>query len=133
MKQNRIEEGRFTQNAHGLGTVSEAMVRQRAKEIALISGRSEVLDHDLDQAWRELTGHEGLVPDADPEELIPEENRAPDNHGSVGQRVEAVPAPDEQTFAETLVEEGVQDAEHDQMVKATRNALNRDKDGSPEE
>jgi hypothetical protein len=32
-----------------------------------------------------------------------------------------------------LVEEGVQDAEHDQMVKATRNALNQDRDGTPEE
>ena len=38
-------------------------------------------------------------------------------------------APDEQTFAEKLVEEGVEDAEQDQMVKATEASLKRDTGG----
>ncbi len=128
MKENRIEEGRFSERAHGLGTVTPEMVRQRARELALIAGRPEqMLDSDLDQARRELQGEERLVPEPTAGEEIPEEDRwevTPDN---TGQRAETVPASDEQTFAEKLVEEGVEDAEQDQMVRATRESLRRDK------
>ena len=64
MKQNRIEEGRLSEKGRGLGTVTEKMVRKRARELAVINGRNEnqVLDSDLEQARRELTGEEGLVP-----------------------------------------------------------------------
>lgn len=127
MKENRIEEGRFTENGRGLGTVTEEMVRARARELALINGRPEqVLDSDLDQARRELQGEERLNPEPSAAEEIPEEDRweiVPDN---TGQQAPTVPAPDEQTFAERLVEEGVEDAEQDQMVKATRESLRRD-------
>jgi hypothetical protein len=37
-----------------------------------------------------------------------------------------MPAPDEQTVAEKLVDEGVADAEHDQEIQATRNEARRD-------
>jgi hypothetical protein len=46
--------------------------------------------------------------------------------GSQGHQVENVPPADEQTFAEKLVAEGVEDAEQDQMVRATRQSLRRD-------
>jgi hypothetical protein len=127
MKKNPIEEGRFSENARGLGTVTEKMVRQRAAELALISGRpDQVLDSDLDQARRELQGEERLNPERTAAEKLPEEDRwevTPDNEGT---QAPTVPAPDEQTFAEKLVEEGVEDAELDQMVKATRQSARRD-------
>jgi len=128
MKENRIEEGRFTEHAHGLGTVTEAMVRQRARELALINGRSEdqVLDSDLDQAHRELTGEERLEPQSSPAEELTEESRWVGVPESIGHQAPTVPAPDEQTFAEKLVEEGVEDAEQDQMVRAVREGLKRD-------
>ncbi len=127
MKENREEEGRFTEHAHGLGTVTEEMVQARASELAEISGRTEVLDSDLDEARRELTGEERLNPEPSAADLIPEEDRWEAVQGSVGQSAETVPAPDEQTFAEKLVEEGVEDAEQDQMVRATRQAERRDR------
>ena len=37
MKENRIEEGRFSQHARGLGTVTEGMVRERARQLAQIT------------------------------------------------------------------------------------------------
>ncbi|HYG34768.1 MAG TPA: hypothetical protein VEC99_08295, partial [Clostridia bacterium] len=116
MKQNRYEEGRFTEHGRGLGTVTEEMVRKRASELALINGRSEhnILDSDLDQAYRELTGAERLVPESSPAEEIPEDARWEGVAGSTGNQAQTVPAPDEQTFAEKLVEEGVEDAEQDQ-------------------
>jgi len=39
MKQNQSEAGRFSDRGQGLGTVTEAMVRERAGEIAAINGR----------------------------------------------------------------------------------------------
>ncbi len=129
MKQNQIEEGRFSQHARGLGTVTEEMVRRRARELAVISGRApdQVLDFDLDQARRELTGEERLVPEPSAAEQLPEGDRWESVAESVGHKPPTVPASDEQTFAEKLVEEGVEDAEQDQMVRATRESLRREK------
>lgn len=128
MKQNRIEEGRFSINGRGLGTVTEQMIRDRASELAVINGRSKhnILDSDLEQARRELQGDERLTSETSAEEQIPADERWENNTGSEGTRAETVPAPDEQTFAEKLVEEGVADAEHDQEVQATRASLRRD-------
>src|SRR3954464_9860622 len=105
MKQNPIEEGRFSDYGHGLGTVTEEMVRQRARELAVINGRSEnhVLESDLDQARRELTGEERLNPQSTAAEDLPEESRWEEVATSSGQQTPTIGAPDEQTFAEKLV------------------------------
>ncbi len=131
MKENSIEEGRFSRHAEGLGTVTEEMVKERAEELAVINGRSkhQVLESDLDQARRELTGEEGLVPEPSAAESVPEEDRWEAVPETSGHQVPSIPAPDEQTFAEKLVEEGVEDAEQDQMIKATKASLKRDTGG----
>lgn len=133
MKQDRIEEGRFTQHGQGLGTVTPGMVRKRAEELALVKGRSRkhVLDSDLDEARRELTGEERLNPEPTAAELVPEEERWEPIAPSRGRKAPTVPAPDEQTFEEELVEEGVEDAEQDQMVRATKLGLRRDSLATP--
>jgi hypothetical protein len=125
---NRIEQGRFSRKGHGLGTVTEEMVRQRASELAVINGRSanNLLDSDLDEARLELTGGERLVPPATPAEELTEDQRWDPIPESQGEQAPPLPEADEQTFAEKLVEEGVEDAEQDQMVRATKQALKRD-------
>jgi hypothetical protein len=128
MKKNRIEEGRFTEQGHGLGTVTRDMVNKRARELALISGREQVLHSDFEQAKRELTREEDLPPEPNAAEKLTEDQRWEPVPESVGTEAPKVPAPDEQTFAEKLVEEGVEDAEHDQMTRATREAIKRDKE-----
>lgn len=129
MKQNRNEEGRFSAGARGLGTVTEKMVRARARELAIIAGREEhdITETDFEQALRELTGREGLNPTSTPAEQLTEEERWDPNPQSSGSQAPNVPASDEQTFAEKLVEEGVADAEHDQMVQATKQSAKRDR------
>jgi hypothetical protein len=104
------------------------MVRRRAAELALINGRpaGQVLDSDLDEARRELTGHSGLVPPPTAAEELPEEDREPIPK-SVGRKAPSVQATDEQTFAQKLVEEGVEDAEQDQMVEGTRRRQKEDR------
>jgi len=47
---------------------------------------------------------------------------------STGHKATTEPASDEQTFAEKLVEEGVEDAEQDSMVEGTRQSQHRDRE-----
>jgi hypothetical protein len=59
-------------------------------------------------------------------ERVPESERWREVGHSVGHRAPTVPAHDEQTDTEKLVEEGIGEAEHDQMVEATREGLRKD-------
>ena len=128
MKTRHIEQGKLSQHGEGLGTVTEAMVLKRARELAVINGRTadQVLDSDREQARRELTGEEGLNPHRTPAEKLPEEKRWEQVAESAEHEAPTVPAPDEQTVAEQLVEEGVQEAEHDQMKRAAEESLKRE-------
>jgi hypothetical protein len=96
--------------------------------LAVVNGRSpqHVIESDLAQARRELTSEETLPPDPSPAERVPEENRWLETPESTGAKAETVAAADEQMVAERLVQEGVEDAEHDQMVRASRAAWKRD-------
>ncbi len=128
MKTNLLKEGTLTENAAGIGTVTRTMLRERAVELAVINGRSaqEVSKSDLDQAKRELTGQ----PDIDPKTAIlesaPESERWNQLPGSTGNKVPAAPSEDEddegRSDNEKLVEEGVAEAEHDQMLQAGKAA-----------
>lgn len=126
---DHYDEGRLSSQAHGLGTVTREMVEARAREIALINGRSEkqVLDSDLEEARKELLQSQNQDLDPSPAESIPEENRWEVVAGTSGKAAQRVPAPDEQTVAEHLVHEGIEDAEHDQMVRAVRAENRKDK------
>lgn len=129
MKQNQIEEGRISQHSRGLGTVTEEMVRERARELAIINGRSadHLSEADLAQARRELVGASvgPEAPEGEVEGSLPESERWDPNRGSVGRKAVVYPAHDEQTDVEKLVEEGVSEAEHDQMVEGTKDSLRR--------
>jgi hypothetical protein len=128
MKQDHIEEGKILLHFKGLGTVTEEMVRARARELALINGRSpeHLSPEDLRQAKRELTGEPTPPPEGDREDSLPESERWDPNAGSQGRQAGVVPAHDEQTDVEKLVEEGVNEAEHEQLVEGTRESLKRD-------
>src|SRR5215212_16043 len=124
MRKDQIEEGRISDHSKGLGTVTQEMVRARAREIALINGRSP--DHlspaDFSQAKRELMGQNFVE---SPEDQIPASERWNPVPGSTGHQGVSVPAHDEQTDSEKLIEEGVAEAEHEQMVEGTRESLRR--------
>src|SRR5206468_8067785 len=124
MKKDLIEEGRISDHSRGLGTVTQEMVRARAREIALINGRSP--DHlspmDLSEAKRELMGQTHAEP---PEDRLPASEHWDPVPGTSGHQGPLVPAHDEQTDSEKLIEEGVAEAEHEQMVEGTRESLRR--------
>ena len=121
------QTGKFVVGAKPLTTVTEDMVIKRAKEIAVINGRNgnEFTPGEYDQARRELAG----FPNTDAAEL---EAQAPDTGewlgeaGDRGQKAPVRPAKDEQTFAENLVKEGVEEATHHTMLAGTERSARKD-------
>jgi hypothetical protein len=127
MKENQIEDGRLSDRGEGLGTVTKEMVMKRAREIAVVKGRSakNVLDSDVDEARQELEGEDEMNPQPTAEESLPEDKRWDPVPASEGRQAPTMPAPDEQTVAEKLYDEGVADAEFDQEIEATREDLKK--------
>ena len=127
-KRHESPEGKVTEHARALGTVTPEMVTQRAHEIALINRRPDdkPTPEDWQEAKRELTdaGH----PSHDPLEDLPVSKRWDPVPGSPARQAKNMSADDEQTVAETLVEGGVEEAEHEQMVEGTRESVKRDRE-----
>lgn len=128
MKMNPLKEGTLTAHSVGIGTVTRNMVRERARELAVINGRadSEITSADYEQAQRELTGEPELDPNIAVLESTPESGRWDPVPGSTGHKILATSNEDEdeegRSDQERLVEEGVAGAEHDQMLEAARAA-----------
>jgi hypothetical protein len=128
MKTNPLKEGVLTENSAGLGTVTRKMVRERAVELAVINGRSaqDVSKSDWEQAKRELTGGADTDPKTALLESAPESERWDPVPGSAGHKVPAAPSADEddegRSDNERLVDEGVAEAELDQMRQASGEA-----------
>lgn len=122
MRRNQIEDGRISNHFGGLGTVTREMVLRRAREMAVINGRSarEVLDSDFDQARRELTGEGEMPPQEEVIESLPESERWDPVPGGTGRKAPKYPPDEDQTENEKLVHEGMEEAEHDQMFQGSR-------------
>jgi len=126
MKTDSLKQGALTENSVGIGTVTQEMVQERATELAVINGRSveDVSVFDLEQAKRELTGETDIDPKDAILEAAPESERWDPLAGSTGHKADATSNEDEdgegRSDSERLVEEGVTEAEHDQMVQAAK-------------
>lgn len=126
MKTYPLNEGILIENSAGIGTVAPGMMGERAVELAVINGRSaqEASKSDLEQAKRELTGEPQIDPDEAALESAPESERRDPVPGPTRQIVSAESMGDEdaegRTVSEKLIEAGVREAEHDQMLQATR-------------
>ncbi len=132
MNTNPLTKGVLTENFIGIGTVTPEMVEKRAVELALINGRNatDVSQTDLEQAKRELTGESDIDPNEAALESVPESERWDPLPGSSGHQVAKSIEDDEddegRSIGEQLVAEGVNEAEHDQMLKAARLAEKND-------
>ena len=112
------------ENAGGIGTVTPAMVEARARELALINGHgsSGPTEADYQQAKRELTGEEEIDPQEENVESLPESEDWDPVPGSTGRQAAESLGEDEdaegRSEAAQMFEEGVNEAEHDQMRRA---------------
>jgi hypothetical protein len=124
MKKNPINKGVIAENFAGIGPVTRDMVHERARELAKISGRAphDVSQSDYEQAKRELTGESDMDRQEEVLEALPESERWDPVPGSTGKMDPEPPSEDEddegRNESAQLVEEGVQEAEHDLMVQA---------------
>jgi hypothetical protein len=126
MKFDPLNEPLVMTNATAVGTVTRSMVRQRATELAVIDGRpaGEVSKADWEQAKRELTGGSEIDPNEAALEDAPESERWDPLPGSAGHIVTVPSSDDEneegQSLGERLIDEGMKEAGHDQMLEAAR-------------
>jgi len=126
MNKNPLNHGVLTENSIEIGPVTDQRVQARAWELAIISGRTppHVTPADLELARRELSGG----PEMDQQEAmledIPEEKRGDPIPGSTGHQMPESPSEDEddegRSESAQLVEEGIKEAEHDQMLQSAR-------------
>jgi hypothetical protein len=109
--------GKYIARATPLGTVTDEMVIKRAREVAVTNGRNgnDYTQNDYDEAKRELTGPRREAQDS-PENKIPSAGGWLAEGSDEGHRAPVRPANDGETFAEELVEEGVEEATHHQML-----------------
>ncbi len=132
MNKNPLNKGILTENGVGIGTVTHEMVAMRARELASIAGRvgSQASEQDYERAQRELTGGSEIDDDVEVLESIPESERWDPVPGSVGHQTEDSLGEDEDNEGRSesaqLVEEGIKEAEHDQMLQAARAAAAKD-------
>lgn len=118
MKATETIKGRISGRFNGLGTVTPEMVEQRAREIALINGRTaeEFNEADIEEARAELTGEAALEEQRE-EDSVPAVGTLADiNPGTMGHKNAPKLPSDEQRMAEQLVQEGVDEAEHHSML-----------------
>ncbi|MEJ1971270.1 MAG: hypothetical protein WDM96_01730 [Lacunisphaera sp.] len=126
MKKNPLNKGVLTNHAAEIGPVTPAMVRTRARELALMAGRaaSDVSPADLAQAERELTGGSDVDQQDAILEALPESKRGDPVPGSEGQQAPESPSEDEddegRSETEQLVDEGAEEADRDRMLEAAR-------------
>jgi hypothetical protein len=132
MNKNPLNKGILTENASGIGTVTPEMVEARARELAAIAGRvsSQPSQVDYEQAKRELTGEPEVDVREAALELISESERWDPVPGSIGLHTPDSLGEDEDNEGRSesaqLVEEGIKEAEHDQMLQAARATQKRD-------
>ncbi len=132
MNKNPLNKGMIQQNSAGIGEISEAMVAERAKELALIAGHSvNKVDHR--NALRELSGGPEMDSEQGMLESLSEEERWDPVPSSNGHQAEEAASEEENEDGRgedaQLVEEGVSEAAHDQMLQAAKAARLQDKPG----
>jgi hypothetical protein len=126
MSTNPQKQGTLIDNASAVGTVSFKMLQVRVKELSAINGRASdgALKSDIAQAKRELTGRPEMDPKTEILESAPESERWDSLPGSSGQMVPSAPSEDEDDEGQSdntkLVKEGIDEAEHDQMLQASK-------------
>ena len=123
MRKNPLNKGIIMENADGIGTVTPAMVEARARELARINGHgSKPTEADYQLAKRELTGEEEPDPQEENLESLPESENWDPVPGSTGRQAADSLGEDEdaegRSEAAQMYEEGINEAEHDQMLRA---------------
>jgi hypothetical protein len=110
--------GKILRGTEGIGTVTPQMIEERARENARSDGRAEPNDLDRTRAREELTGATSVS------EKSPTREEPGRDWGmplvSSGEKAPTVRPEDDENIPEKLIQEGVEEADHDQRKRAGR-------------
>ena len=131
MNTNDSTPGRMLVHGQGSGAISEADIERRARELAAIDGRSgaNINEDDLARARTELFGLTLPATTEDDQQARAAITRDPSEPASISGREAPNEDPDEEKALERLTLEGVEEAQHEQMLAARRRERQLDKDG----
>lgn len=130
MRKANVIRGRIQQGGEGVGLPDEEVLRRRAIEIAVTNGRrpNQVSEADFEQAREELRAAQNApVNSLNEEEQEPTMSRDALLGVSSGHATRVKQATDEQALPADLVQEGLEEAAHDQMVEGNKLSRTRDK------
>lgn len=115
------DPGRIMLHRVGAGPVTEAKIEERAREIARIEHSRDVTDQHREQARRELHGR--TLPDAIEDDAFAEEGASRDPAEPLAHRGHHTlnrEGDNEEALPERLALEGVDEAQHEQMLADRR-------------
>lgn len=119
-----MTSGRIQISGNGLGEPIMKTIESRASENAAIEGRpNRATIEDYEKAAEEL-GVEARFSEngqAEPIEEGPESRDLSEIRGDNGQQIPDIQAEDETKVTERLVKEGVEEADHEQMLRGRMN------------
>ena len=119
MNSSRPPYAKIVVHSNGLGVPSPDMVRQRARELARIDGRADHNEQDWQRAKQELHGGHPYSWDDD-EDRMPQSISERDMTATdTGHHIENMVG-GEDNVLEELVAEGMEEAQHDRMLEASR-------------
>jgi hypothetical protein len=113
---DETQQGKILSGTEGVGTVTPQMVESRASEIARSDGRAEPNDLDRARSREELTGV------TSGSEKSPTREEPGRDWGmplvSSGEKAPTLRPEDEENIPEKLIQEGIEEADHDQRLKS---------------
>jgi hypothetical protein len=112
------EAPKILRGTEGVGTVTPQMIEERAREIARSDGRTQPNDLDRTRAREELIG-----PTSTSEKPATREEPGRDwgiPLVSSGEKAPTVRPEDEENIPEKLIQEGVDEADHDQRSRSEK-------------
>src|SRR5215471_14239920 len=108
--------GKIVRGTEGVGTMTPQMIEERAREIAHSDGRAQANDLDRTGAREQLIG-----PTSDSAKPPTREEPGRDWQMplvSTGEKAPTLRPEDEQNIPEKLIEEGLEEADHDQRLSS---------------
>ena len=119
MNEAQPPSGKILRGTEGLGTVTSQMIEERAREIACSDGRSQPNDLDRTRAREDLIGFTSGSEKVPTREEPGRDWQMP--LVSTGEKAPTVRPEDDENIPQKLIQEGIEEADHDQRVSSERN------------
>lgn len=116
MSADTVLPTRLRAGAPGLGQGSQIEIEQRAAELAMSDGRELISDADLAMAAAELAGGGTTTEAPEADEMLEQVTTWDEPPTQTGHLVPTPPLEDENAIAEQLVDDGLEEADHDIRV-----------------